>query len=154
VKGKQSNDSRYRHVVCCCHSDTCPLACCETSVTNICGGDIDDALGEDGVTITNQTMYDCMKANIDACNVRGYTEYAGSRERYVDMVAKCALVDDTTDELYCPSGGATDPSIIPAEEICNADSPNAKTNPWCTSADHTSCSNDGTCLWEEQPIDP
>ena len=39
------------------------------SLMDVCGGNINDALGEDGVTITNQTMYDCMKANIDTCNV-------------------------------------------------------------------------------------
>lgn len=81
-----------------------------------------------------------------------FEDMPGTREQYVDMVAKYALVDDATDELYCPSGGATDPSLIPAGEICNATSPHAKTNPWCASADHNSCSDDpNACLWEEQP---
>lgn len=57
TKGKDRDDPRYRHVVCCCHSDTCHSACCETSLTDVCGGNLDDALAEDGVTILNQTMY-------------------------------------------------------------------------------------------------
>lgn len=149
TKSGQSGDARYRHVVCCCHSDTCPSACCETDVTAVCGGTIDDALDEDGTTIRDQAMYDCMTANIDACNVRGN---AGNGETYVDMVAKCALVDDATDGLYCPSGGATDPSFVPQEEVCNAASANACRNPWCNSALSNSCFDDpDLCLCEEQP---
>lgn len=147
TKGSDRNDPRYRHVVCCCHSDTCPSACCETSLTDICGGDLDDALEDDGVTIRNRTMYDCMKENIDACNARGN---AGTGEQYVDMVAKCARVDDAGG-LYCPTGGATDTGLIPEYEICNATSDNACTNPWCSSSDHNSCFDSDFCLCEEQP---
>lgn len=83
-----------RNVVCCCHSDTCPSACCET--TNECGGDLDDALDCNG-DIKNETVYNCIKKFIDECNIRGY---AGDGQTYVDMVAKCAQLDSTTGDLY------------------------------------------------------
>lgn len=90
-----------------------------------------------------------MKTNIDGCNKKGN---AGDGETYVDMVAKCALVDDATDDLYCPTGGATDPAFIPPEEVCNPASVNACTNPWCNSGLSNSCFDDpNLCLCEEQP---
>lgn len=145
LKGGKNNqrvdDPRLRNVVCCCHSDTCPSACCETSITEICGGNLDDAMDD-------EPMKQCMDENIQACNLRGS---GGDGETFVDMVAKCALWDDTTDTLYCPSGGATDPILIPPNEICNASSTKKCTNPWCKSADYNSCSDDSTaCLCEEQ----
>ena len=74
TKGSQRNDPRYRHVVCCCHSDTCPSACCETDITNACDGkSIDDALDKDGSTIIDSVVYNCMKEKIDNCNKRGTT---------------------------------------------------------------------------------
>ena len=113
-----------------------------------CNGSIDDALEDDGVTIKDQALYDCMQSKIDACNVRGN---AGDGETFVDMVAKCTRVDETGTK-YCPSGGATDSSLIPPGEICNPTSVNACTNPWCTPADYNSCPDDPSlCLCQEQP---
>ena len=83
-----------KEVVCCCHSGTCPSACWETSLTDVCG--IDDALDVAGIIIKDQSLYNCMKANIDACNIRGF---AGDGQTYVTT--------QPTSCIDCPSGGAT-----------------------------------------------
>ena len=118
----------------------------------MCGGDLDDALESDG-TIKNQTIYDCIQNNMNECNIRGW---AGDSQTYVDMVVKCALVDESTTppSLYCPSGGATDAGgAVPPEEICPATpTSNVCTNPWCDSTISGSCFDDpDRCLCGEQP---
>jgi hypothetical protein len=133
-----------RNVTCCCHSDTCPAACCETGLTST--GELDAAmtLDADGnVVVLDQALYDRINADIMACNARG--NLGG-----VDMVPKCAILD-AADQPVCPEGGATDG--VPPEELCHPEQcDGAAGNPWCDHLKYDSCGPDIPCLCEEDPV--
>jgi hypothetical protein len=56
-------------------------------LTDVCG--IDDALDVAGIIIKDQSLYNCMKANIDACNFRGF---AGDGQTYVTTQPTSCIV--------------------------------------------------------------